>query len=543
MATAEFLLTETWKRQVKDDFKLFEEDVLGFPLSDHQVEWCDIVSNDNLRNIVIAAPRGHTKTTTFSVNYPLWELSRNKDVRILLVSNAESQAQSFLREIVARIERDQNYVDFAGQLKPKIPEKWTAREIIVDRDAVNIKDPSVSTVGMGGTILSKRADVIICDDILNFENTRTFEQRQKMKEWFYQVLMPVLVPGGRVVFVGTVWQAEDLLHELLADPSWDYRKKFKAVISWPENMQLWDDWYKIRMAGTAHSKAQADRFVEENFDEMHKGVEILWDVFPFRMHFLNYKTNRVAFEKAYQNNIVSREDQKFKEEWLDRAKVRGANMRLTSELTPDQRKEYKILTSGVDLAAKKDQQSDDNAMLTIGQRRLDDMVVLMSIMRGKYTPSEWRNVIREVNSNLRPDKIIVESNAYQITLQMDLAEENMPISAFNTGGEKFDPFIGVESLAILFENDRIILPYDKTDPVTISLIDQLVDELRQFPAGHTGDSAMALWFSWTGLRSIAHGAKASGFLQMAEEDLKNAKHGTGGVNSWVKLAKEQGRRL
>src|SRR3954468_1364712 len=169
--------------------------------------------------------------------------------------------------------------------------------------------------------------------------------------------------------------------------------------------------------------------------------------------------------------------------------VAGRQFALVKSLSPDQRKEFKALSAAI-VAAGEKEQDDDNAMTTLGLRRLD-MVQLLSLDRGKFTPKAWRETIAERYDGLRHDRMVVESNGYQIALKRDLAEKNLPLVSHTTGGEKFDPFIGVESLAILFENDRIILPYDKTDPTTVALVDQLVDELRQFPIGHTGDSAMA----------------------------------------------------
>lgn len=530
-----------WRKKVREGgMPMFTEEVLGFSNVDYQNEWYTIQDNGELLKIAVAAPRNHIKSTAFTVNYPLGRIADNHNVRILIVSNALVQGQAFLREITGRIERDQSYIDYAGQLRPKLADRWTSTEIIIDRENTALKDPTVSVVGVGGTILAKRADEIICDDILSPENTRTVEQRQKLKEWFYSVLLPVLVPGGRIIFVGTIWHPQDLLSEILNDPAWDYRKKFRAVISWPERMDLWDEWYALRFAGTTESIKIADDFYIANETEMHRGVEVLWpQVWPFKELYLKWRSNRSAFEKSYQNNIVSREDQKFKEEWLERAKERGKNLRLITSLSKDARKEFKALTSGIDSAAGEDEQDDDNAQVSLGLRRLDDMVILLSLDRGKFTPKEWRTTIADRYDGLLYDRMVVESNGYQIALKRDLAEKNLPVVAFHTGGEKLDPFIGVESLAILFENDRIILPYDKSDPVTVSLIDQLVDELRQFPVGHTGDSAMALWFAYTGLRDVMSTAQ-HGFLQMVQRDLAAQKESKGpGLPGWINAAARQ----
>lgn len=553
-AIFEIAVDRLWKRTIKTrGSNMFTQEVLGVYNDNHHNEWYRILDDKRYRMIALAAPRGHTKSTSFSVNYPLKRIEEDKNIRILMVGNAEAQPVSFLREIKQHIERDQSYVDFAGQLKPKIPEKWTDREIIIDRPRVDLKDPTISTVGVGGTILSKRVDEIICDDILSPDNTRTFEQRQKLRQWFYEVLLPILVPGGRVIFVGTIWHPDDLLSELLKDGAWDYRKKYKAIIEWPTHMDMWEHWYGIRLQGDIEAKLAAQMYLDENYEKMHEGVKLLWQKrkidedkfigFSFEDLYIKFRSNRVAFEKAYQNNIISREDQKFKEEWLEKAKERGANYKLIRSLSPDERKEFKALTGGIDLAASEEEQADDNAMVGLGLRRLDDMIQLLSLDRGKFTPKEWRNTIGERADGLRHDRILVETNGYQVALKRDMAEKNLPLASFTTGGEKFDPFIGVESMAILFENDRIILPYDKSDPYTIAAVDQLVDELRQFPVGHTGDSAMAFWFASTALRDLLAGTKQqSGFLQMMSEDMKKAKESMGmpsSLASWVNRAQKQ----
>jgi hypothetical protein len=214
-------LLAVWRSRARQGLKFYTEEVLRFDNVPYQNEWYGVLQDRSYLKIALAAPRGHIKTTALSVNYPSWRIEQNHNIRILLVSNAESQSQSFLRQIVGRIERDEEYRLFARNLKPEKQEKWTDREIIITRDDLSLKDPTISTVGIGGTVLARRADEIICDDILNYENTRTPEQRRKVREFFYEVLLPVLVPGGRLVVAGTVWHPDDLLHELLADPTFD----------------------------------------------------------------------------------------------------------------------------------------------------------------------------------------------------------------------------------------------------------------------------------------------------------------------------------
>ena len=79
------------------------------------------------------------------------------------------------------------------------------------------KDVTLYSAGAGGAIISKRFDLILCDDILDEENTATPEAREKVETWFWKTLRPCLVPGGIFIVLGTRW-AEDDLYQHLIDP-------------------------------------------------------------------------------------------------------------------------------------------------------------------------------------------------------------------------------------------------------------------------------------------------------------------------------------
>lgn len=299
--------------------------------------------------MVIAAPRGHSKSTCLSEHFPLQEIVRDSNIRILIVSKTLDQAQLHLRTIKARIERDNDYREYAGVLVPKYPNKWTDREIIINRTNLELKDATVSTVGIGGSILTRRADVIICDDILGPENTRTAEQRANVKTFFYEVLLPVLEPRGRVIFMGTKWHKADLLGELLEDASYDFRKTYRAIIHEPGNEKLWEQWYKILISD---GRREAEDFMTAHTEEMYKGVDVLWaERFPYDLLFSLRKQNKWAFEKAYQNNIISSEEQEIKDEWIR-----------YYDSVPD--KAVIFAGTGVDLAISEKETADYTAMVS-----------------------------------------------------------------------------------------------------------------------------------------------------------------------------------
>lgn len=495
-----------WRETLKNDFGFFTEEVLGFTNAPHQDEWCAVLNNRRLKKIVEAAPRGHSKTTEFSINYPLWEIAREPNVRILLVSAAEVQSQSFLREIKGRIERDQSYVDFAGQLKPKTPEKWTDREIILQRSRTDLKDPTISTVSVEGTILAKRADIIICDDILNFENTRTPEQRAKLREWFFTVLLPVLEPNGRLIVVGTIWQVQDLMMEFLADPMFDHRRRYQAIISDPPRQDLWQTWCNILVSEAEDRIDRADAYLAEHYDAMHEGAQVLW---PARLSYaqlymLRY-SDGYSFARAYQNDPASRPNQKIKNEWIATALQKGANLKLQDQ----PHSEYvDITTMGLDLAISLESTADDTCLLTLDLLRFDwgdlkaGTYIVRQIKRGKMTPKETRDLVTVDYYAQAPHGIRVETVQYQEAMQRDLEDRHIPVTGHRTGSEKHDSEVGINSISILMEQGKLVLPSDPQDARTKDFIGKLASEMRAYPDDHTGDSLMALWFAYLQMREL-----------------------------------------
>ena len=387
---------------------------------------------------------------------------------------------------------------------PKYPEMWTNRAIIVDRSNLKLKDPTITCVGSGGSILSKRADLIIGDDILDEENTKTPEQRKKMFDWFQNVLVPVLEPDGMMIIDGTVWHPEDLYHTLFDDPTYDIRIKYKAIIKEANRMDLWDKYNEIKAEESAD---KAYNFFEDNKQLMIAGSKVLWeDRWPYeKLKMRQSSMGRVAFSRNYQNEVLSEEDQMIKEEWFERAKARGDEFKLQDAVIGHQ---FLIVVQGIDPAtgAKTTAQSGWSVIVTIGVDRNNGMRRLLNIQRGQWKSGELRAQIRRQCEAFQPKLIKVESNAFQITLVQDFKEESSSVADLIrgsvTGSEKWSEEIGLGSVALLFENDKIILPNDKSDPRTIRLVEQFIDELRTMQVGHTGDIVMAFWLADRGWREI-----------------------------------------
>lgn len=499
------------------DFSAFFEFLYGFAPSEHEVQWAMLLDgratqihtcNDKgqrdfctcpisypplgeapvWQRMMLMAPRNHSKTTVFSVAYPIWRIFRDCNVRIVLVSNTSGQAESFLRQISTTLEQDERLRKVFGQIIPTMPERWNAKEIIVNRTRLDLKDPTISTVGTGGAILSKRADLVICDDILNPSNTKTTAQREQVRAWFYEVLFPVLEPEkGQMLVVGTAWHLEDMYHQLMRNPSYDIRLRYDAILDEDKHIVLWPE-----------------RF---SWEELMK---------------IKMDMGTMSFNKAYRNLILTDDNSLFKPEWIEKAKMYGRQRTI-------KRLQYSLdysnwdlgamkVAIGVDLAISQSEDADYTAFCVLGETRLGAKIPLW-LEQGRMTFAATQEKIIELSRRYNPDIIVVETNGYQEALRRDLADRtSLPIVGYTTGGEKFDPEVGIASIAVEFENEKWILPYpdsiiDENDenfsPYTVDIVDKLCQGFMSFEKGsHTDDIVMATWFANGGLRRLTYGTGA-----------------------------------
>jgi hypothetical protein len=468
-------------------------------------------------------PRDHGKSKHLSVAFPLWKIAENHNVRILAISRTATMTEAFLSEIVSNIERNYKYIAWAKSIDPtgkgviprmkfgkKMIDDWSGNSITIEREDVGLKDPTIAATGLFGQILSRRADIIICDDVVDQQNSMTELQRKKVIDWIETTVIPVLVPGGTFIYLGNTWHHEDVVSKFLNDPRFQVQKRLGAIVHEADRQDLWQQWGSIMLniiLPPKLRKAKADEFYLTNRLEMDKGAEVLWkERYPYSDLYFMRMLNPYMFARMYQCDPSNRPDQVIKDEWIDAALKKGKHLKFQDFPHPDNRIE--VSAGGMDLAISQEEMADDTALVYLdvireGYNGVEDGDYLIrQIHRGHYTPNEQRQIAKTAWATHGMQTIRVESNSYQKSLTIDLANESVPVRAYNTGGEKFDPEIGINSLAVIMELGKMVIPSDPTDARTLDLASKLTNEMRAFPDGHTGDSLMALWFAFSEIREL-----------------------------------------
>ncbi len=479
------------------------------------------LSNPYLKNLAIAISRGHGKTNHLAIALPAWAMALDHDIRILLVSSTGELSRKSLGAIIDVVERNPRYRAWAKivdggrvgvtprkRARQNRDENWSADSITIERDAVAMRDATIEAVGLFGPVLSRRCDLLIVDDVCTQENSATEDQRRKVKEYFRNSLLPVLVPGGRVIVIGTPWHEDDLMSELLRDPQFQVKKRLSAIQHESVRRDLWDQWTSIHLDESLTPEERITKsmvFREEHRAEMDRGVEVLWPQrFPYEDLYLKRVSDPFSFARMYMCDPTIRPNQKFSEKDIEIALAKGKDL----VLQDDERIEFEseFSAGGLDLAASVEAWADDTAFVILDRVRYGNKAlginvgdyVLRQIHRGHFSPNETRNLVGGIGINLAA--VRVETNGMQELMYDQLKEIGVPVTSFKTGKEKFDPAIGVTALAILFEQHKVILPFNSKDPRTRRLVTQFVNELRAFPDGHTGDSLMGMWFAYSEIR-------------------------------------------
>jgi hypothetical protein len=170
----------------------------------------------------ILAPRGSAKSTWLAL-YAAFAIGLNPHIQIIYVGYSESVALKQSR-MIKRIIASKKYRQVFPHIRPG--QRWSDRDWEVDKEYAGVtaldSDYTFYAVGCQGAITSRRSSLIICDDLIKSSAAiANPDTREKMLCNFSEVLEPTLIPGGRVVSIGTRFRSDDIhATEFTAENGW-----------------------------------------------------------------------------------------------------------------------------------------------------------------------------------------------------------------------------------------------------------------------------------------------------------------------------------
>jgi phage terminase large subunit-like protein len=159
----------------------------------------------------ILAPRGSAKSTWLAL-YAAFAIGLNPHIQIIYVGYSESVALKQSR-MIKRIIASKAYQQVFPSIRPG--QRWSDRDWEIDKEYAGVtaldSDYTFYAVGCQGAITSRRSSLIICDDLIKSSAAiANPDTREKMLCNFSEVLEPTLIPGGRIVSIGTRFRSDDI---------------------------------------------------------------------------------------------------------------------------------------------------------------------------------------------------------------------------------------------------------------------------------------------------------------------------------------------
>jgi len=191
-------------------------------------EWSTWFSESEKRIKCILVPRSCFKSTFFTVGWTLQLLAQNHGNRILIANATLNNAERFSSDIKNNIQKNETYKMLYGDLyAPGL--KWTDEEFDVIGKPLGAREPSVTASGVGGNLVSTHFDIILCDDLVNLENSATRLQADKVIDWWKRSLS-LLEPTGQMLIIGCLTGDSKVL---MADGTW------KKIINVKKGEKVW----------------------------------------------------------------------------------------------------------------------------------------------------------------------------------------------------------------------------------------------------------------------------------------------------------------
>lgn len=409
-------------------------------------------------------PTGNSTVST--VWHSVYELCRDPNSRILIVSKTDKLASRFLYQIGKHLTDPSLYPKDSNLILDWGPftggDQWSKTQLYIAGRNSAEKDPSVSALGVGGHIYGVRADIIKFDDIADLENQRNSDRVAEMLVWATQEAASRVGRNGKLQFVGTRISAGDIYSQLETLPAFR-TMRWPCITDEDTKATLWPDHFPYDNAVMQRDSMSVEQWqlVYQNVDTPGFGAS-----FPPEVVEATYDTERSLGEYEGRWALIA---------GLDPA---GAG---------EQAGYTALVLMGVDLET--------------GRRHLVDMVNVKQMKAPQLRDQifDWadRYPLRELR---------VESNG----LQSQLVQYNTEIVSYLTGRgtrvvphittkhNKWDPNFGVEAMSSMFVNRMVTLPMK--DIGSRTRVRQLADQLISFPMGQVSDLVMAFWFAELGCK-------------------------------------------
>jgi hypothetical protein len=443
---------------------------------------------------MILAPQRHGKTRLLG-HFCIYLFCLDPNIRVLWVSVTQGIAEKSVELMRGIFEGNERLIrDYAGPGETFQPalrslHKWTNSEFtLATRENMEIPGANIKALGRGGSILSLNADIIIVDDIDDDGSTSQFGTREKTKQWWFTQLQSRKEEHTGLFVIGSRQHADDLYSQILTEPGWDITVEQahnpacgipKTEFAAHTDCMLFPEVRSFRWLELQRLSAKSPAHFEMIYQNVARSAGLV--VFPeedlFACRSVHYKAGTMP---SAANGGASPE----------------GGIRLVGGLDP--------AISGFQAAVLLAYQTQPELkvwLVDLDNTEGGGVGAAASIMR------KWRDTYGLMHWRWE-DNLLGEHRLYQEITEV-IQQHGLHVENWHTGHNKNNQFFGVTSLAAIFRERQIVLPYGEQDAAGRLITDTLISQLAIWDEGNsrnknrTGfkdDLVMALWFAWDPIR-------------------------------------------
>ena len=446
------------KAKCLDSFEYFIEHVLGYDLSDFHREQIRYLLEEN-KHLCIINPVGHSKTTIFSIAFPLWKLWLDPEVRICLVSSSLDQS----KKILAQVQHIARTNPFFKELIPDDRRKsWNRMEMKTATGGYYFIKP------FNATIRGIHVDYLILDDILRDEEIT----KEQAKEIFWgPVWTRVQTTGGKIIIVGTPQAPDDLFADIeeKAKKNLNWRVIRKSAVITDEQgnwiKPLWPERFTLKELEEIKENMGPQRFAREY---MCQPRALGTQLFPPDL-LADCLDESLGFTYTTKGQVYI-----------------GVDLAMSSSPTGD----YTVFTV-VDTFQGEYTKLVDGQKITV-----KDPIIIRRIDRYKgLSYQAHREVARDLFFSYKATKMIVDSSTFGMAFIQDLRADGI-----NAVGQDFlreSRNALLTNLRRIFESGRLVIPFAQDDTFAYDVTKVLISELEGIEEAKTSQSGLRTFKSTT----------------------------------------------
>lgn len=300
---------------------------------------------------LIELPRDHGKSVQVCARV-LWELGHHPGLRVKIVCATEALAIERCRFLRSTICDNPRCRWVFPQMQPSQP--WTDQRFSIIRPG-NVIGPSVTALGVDAASTGTRADLLVCDDIVDVRALSSQAERERVKRLFRENLVNLLEPTGRLWNIFTPWHPDDLNGELKRS---NVYALFRRAIG-PNLEPIWPEkWPRERLA------------------ERQREIGSL------------------SFARAYHLSPLPTEETLIQRNWLHLWHEPPA---------------AELVVLSVDPAIGSSPKADASALVTLA--RVGSEVHCLEAIAHRVSAGDLLTLIDQADQRWQPDVIVFESNA------------------------------------------------------------------------------------------------------------------------------------